>query len=42
MGSRKIGLIGLWDQIGPELPVPNRYCIPNVCFKFFPLFLSIG
>ena len=42
MGPRILGLISLWDQIGPELPVPNLYFIADVCIKLFPLFLSIG
>jgi hypothetical protein len=37
-----MGLIGLWDQIEPDYPIPNYSFIPNVHMKLFPFLLSIS
>jgi hypothetical protein len=31
MASRLMGSVSQWNQIEPDLPVPNYYFIPKIC-----------
>jgi hypothetical protein len=40
MGSRLMGSVGLYNQIEPDLLVPNYTVNPNVCTKLIRLLVS--